>query len=129
MTPLNSLVSVAVLAQALQLRLVMSGSPEGLNVRDRQMQMAQAALRKVTSLIRGPEPYRRDDATETLMKVFQVVNDYVGDMMAFQAVDEALEETQQQPQQHELLTQLPIAASPASEDAAATSAAADDSQL
>ena len=107
----------------------MPGSPEVLNVRDRQMKMAEATLRKVRSLIRRPEPYRRDEATETLMKIFQVVNDYVGDMMAFQAVDEALEETQQQPQQHELLTQLPIAASPASEDAAATSAAADDSQL
>ena len=121
----------------------MSVTPELLNVRDRQMMMAEATLRKVKSLISVPELYRRDEATETLMKIFIVVNGYVEDMMAFQAVDEALEESsaelnmqQQQQQQQQQQTQLPIAASPAIEHAAATAAAAaaaaaaaDDSQL
>ena len=122
----------------------MSVSPELMDVRDMNKMMAEATLRKVKSLISVPELYRREQATETLMKIFQVVNGYVVDMTAEtqKVCDEAMKESlaelnmqQQQQQQQQQQTQLPIAASPAIEHAAATAAAAaaaaaaDDSQL
>ena len=95
----------------------MSVSPELLHLRDMNEMEAEAALRKVKSLISIAELYRREHATETIMKIFQIVNGYVVETMTEtqKVCDEAMDENlaelnRQQQQQQQQQPQLPIAA-------------------
>ena len=107
----------------------MSVSPELLHLRDTNEMEAEAAMRKVKGIISSAEFHGREHATQTMMKVFKIVRGYFEDVMTEtqkvcdEAMDDNLAELNSLHQQQQQLTQLPIAASPAIEHAAATAAA------
>ena len=104
----------------------MSVSPELLRLRDMELE-AEAAMKNVKGIISSA--YGREHATRTMMKVFKIVRGYFEDVMTEtqkvcdEAMDDNLAELNSLHQQQQQLTQLPIAASPAIEHAAATAAA------
>ena len=95
----------------------MSVSPELLHLRDMNEMEAEAAIRKVKSIITFNEHYRREHATETMMKIFKIVNCYFEEVMTEtqKVCDEGMDENlaelnSQQQQQQQQQPQLQIAA-------------------
>ena len=72
----------------------MSVSPELLHLRDMNEMEAEAAMRKVKSIITFAEHYRREHATETMMKIFKIVTGYFEEVMTEtqKVCDEAMDD-------------------------------------
>ena len=72
----------------------MSVSPELLHLREMNEMEAKAAMQKVKVIIGFQEQYGREHHTQTMMKIFKIVNAYFEEVMTETqiACDEAMDE-------------------------------------